>query len=96
MIKIKNHHILVWDVNNLHGYAVSQNLPVDNFGRIENFLNLMKKNYNEEIDEGYFLDVQYLKNLHEIYNDLPFLSERMELGKAEKLIYMIKMNMMFM
>ena len=56
----------------------------------------MKKNYNEEIDEGYFLDVEYLKNLHEIYNDLPFLSERMELGKAEKLIYMIKMNMIFM
>ena len=63
---------------------------------LKNFLNLMKKNYNEEIDEGYFLDVQYLKNLHEISNDLPFLSERMELGKAEKLIYMIKMNMMFM
>ena len=56
----------------------------------------MKKNYNEEIDEGCFLDVEYLKNLHEIYNDLPFLSERMELGKAEKLIYMIKMNMIFM
>ena len=56
----------------------------------------MKKNYNEEIDEGYFLDVEYLKNLNEIYNDLPFLSERMELGKAEKQIYMIKMNMIFM
>ena len=63
---------------------------------LKNFLNLMKKNYNEEIDEGYFLDVQYLKNLHEISNDLPFLAGRMELGKAEKLIYMIKMNMMFM
>ena len=62
----------------------------------KNFLNLMKKNYNGEVDEGYFLDVQYLKNLHEIYNDLPFLSERMEIGKAEKLIYMIKMNMLFM
>ena len=43
MIKIKNHHILVWDVNNLHGYAVSQNLPVDNFGRIEEF-----SQFNEE------------------------------------------------
>ena len=30
---------------------------------------------NEESDEGYFLevDVQYLENLHELHNDLPFL-----------------------
>ena len=67
MIKIKNHHILVWNVNNLHGYALSQNLPVDNFGWIEEFSQFNKdfiKNHNEEIDEGYFLevDVQYLKN----------------------------------
>ena len=66
-IMIKNHHILVWDVNNLHGYALSQNLPVDNFGWIEEFSQFNKdfiKNHNEEIDEGYFLevDVQYLKN----------------------------------
>ena len=35
------------------------------------------KNYNEENDEGYFLevDVEYLENLHEPHNDLPFLSE---------------------
>ena len=26
------------------------------------------------------------KKLHELQNDLPFLSERMELGKVEKLV----------
>ena len=40
------------------------------------FLNLMKvlkKNYNEERDKGYFLeaDVQYSENLHNLHHDLP-------------------------
>ena len=36
------------------------------------------KNYNEESDEGYFLevDVQYLKKLNELHNDLPLLKEK--------------------
>ena len=39
------------------------------------------KEYNEESDEGYFLedDVQYLENLHELHNDLPFLQEIMKI-----------------
>ena len=50
----------------------------------ENFI----KNYNEEIDERYFLevDVQYLEKLHEIHYDLPFLPERMKIKKVEKLL----------
>ena len=38
------------------------------------------KNYNEESDEGYFLefDVQYQEKLHELHYDLPFLPERMK------------------
>ena len=47
-----------------------------------------KKNYVEKSDEGYFLegDVQYFEKLHEIYNDLPFLPERMKIEKFEKLL----------
>ena len=82
------------DVNNLHGEAMSQKHPVNNFEWIkdtshfnENFI----KNYNEESDEsdeGYFLevDVHYLEKLHELHNDLPFLSERMKIEKIEKLV----------
>ena len=46
------------------------------------------KNYNEESDEGYFLehDVQYIEKSHELHNDLPFLLEIMKTEKAEKLI----------
>ena len=38
------------------------------------------KNYNEESDEGYFqdIDIQYPDKLHELHNDLQFLSERMK------------------
>ena len=46
------------------------------------------KNYNEESDEGYFLevDVQYLEKVHELHHDLPFLPERMRIEKVEKLV----------
>ena len=46
------------------------------------------KSYNKESDEGYFLevDVHYLEKLHELYNDLPFLPERMKIAKVEKLV----------
>ena len=38
--------------------------------------------------KGYFLeiDVQYLKILHDVNNDLPFLPETMKTEKFEKLV----------
>ena len=46
------------------------------------------KNYDEESDEGYFLevDVQCPEILLELHNDLPFLPERMKLEKIEKFV----------
>ena len=60
---------------------MSQKLPVNKFERIEEtsqFNEDFIKNYNEESDEGYFLevDVQYQEKLHELQNELPFLPER--------------------
>ena len=68
-----------------------QNLPVNNFEwriNIYQFSEDFIKNYNEESDEGYFLEVhvQYLEKLHELHNDFPFLSERMKIEKVEKLV----------
>ena len=62
---------------------MSQKLPVNNFEWIEEtsqFNEDFMKNYNES-DEGYFLevDIQDPKKLHDLHNDLPFSSERMEL-----------------
>ena len=84
-------YVQYWDVNNLHGWAMSQKLPVNNFEWIKDtskFNEDFIKNYNEESDEGYFLevDIQYLEKLHELQNDLLFLPERMKIEKIEKLL----------
>ena len=67
-----------WDVNFLYEWVMSQNEVVNNFIRI----------CDEDSDIEYFTeaDVQYPDNLHELYNDLSFLSERMEIEKIEKLV----------
>ena len=62
-------YLKYWDVNNLYGWAMSQKLPVNKLEWIENtsqFNEDFIKNYNEESDEGYFLevDVLYLQKLH--------------------------------
>ena len=70
---------------------MSQKFLVNNFEWIKDtsqFNEHFKKNYNEESDEGCFLevDVQYLEKLHELHNDLPFLSVRMKIERVEKLV----------
>ena len=46
------------------------------------------KNYNEESDEEYFIEVNVinLEKLHKIHNDLPVLPERMRIKRVEKLV----------
>ena len=55
---------------------MSQKLLVNDFEWIEDISQVNEdfiKNYNEESDEGYFLevDIQLLQKLHELHNDLP-------------------------
>ena len=51
---------------------------------LKNFL----KNYDEDSDKGYILevDVEYAKNLHDLHSDLPFLSERMKVNQCSKFV----------
>ena len=70
---------------------MSQKLPVNNFELIEDtsqFNEDFIKNYNEESDKGYFLEVdfQYLEKLHELHNDLTFLPDRMKHKKVKNLV----------
>ena len=46
------------------------------------------KDYDEDIDEGYMLEVdtKFPKMLHAFYNDLPFLPKRMKIEKFDKLV----------
>ena len=49
-----------WDVNNLYGWAMKQNLPVNNFQQIEDTSKCNEdfiKNCGKETDERYFFDV---------------------------------------
>ena len=46
------------------------------------------KNYDEDSDKGYILevDVEDPKNLHDLHSDLLFLPERMKINKCSKLV----------
>ena len=82
-------YIQYCDVNNWYGWAMSQKFAVNNFEWIKDtsqFNEDFIKNYNEESDEGYFLevDVQYPKKFQ--FHNLPFLSKRMKIEKVEKLV----------
>ena len=70
---------------------MSQKLPVDKFQWIKDTFQFNEdfiKSYNEESDEGYFLEVnvQNPEKLLELHDDLPFLPERMKTEKVEKLV----------
>ena len=63
-------YIQYWDVNKL----MSRQLPINNFEWLKDSSQLNKdfiKVYNEESDEGYFLevDIQCFEKLYELHND---------------------------
>ena len=84
------------DANNLYRWTMPQKLCIDEFKwiatsiidkKFNKFINLIK-NYDEGSNKGYILevDVDYPKKLHDLLNDLPFLSERMKINKRNKLV----------
>ena len=86
-------YIQYLDANNLYGWAMSKKLPVNGFkwldsDKINEINEGFIKNYDENNDKGYIfeVDVKYLKRLHELQSDLPFLSERMKVNKCNKLV----------
>ena len=86
-------YIQYLDANSLYGWAMSKKLPVNGFKWFDTSETSNKinedfiKNYNENNDKGYILEVnvKYPKRLQELHSDLPFLSERMEVNKCNKL-----------
>ena len=87
-------YIQYWDENNLYVCAMSQKLSVNGFKWKKILLNLKTKNedyikhYDENSNKGYIFeaDVEYLKRLHNLQCDLPFLSEGMTFNKFNKLV----------
>ena len=68
---------------------MSQKLPL-NFDCIKNTSQINEdfmKNYDEESDEGYFIefDVEYLRKLHKINNGLPSLPKIIKFKKSKSI-----------
>ena len=92
---ITSSYLAYLDANSLYGWAMSQKLPVNGFKSVEKlsrFNGRFIKNYNENSDIGYFLevDIDYPKELFNLHKDLPFLPERKKVNKVEKLICSIE------
>ena len=88
---ITSSYLTYLDANNLYGWAMSQKLLVNGFKWVEKlsrFNERFIKNYNENSDIGYFLevDIDYPKELFNLHKDLPFLPESKKVNKVEKLI----------
>ena len=88
---IEPSYLMFLDANNLYGWAMSQKLLVNGFMWYNDYLSDFNEefinNYNENSDEGYFLevDIEYPKTLWRSHKDLPFLHERRKLEQVEKL-----------
>ena len=92
---IESSYLMYLDASNLYGWAMSQKLTVNGF-KWENDLSRFNenfiKNYNENSDVKYFLevDIEYPKQLWSSHKDLTFLPERKKLEKVEKLVCSIE------
>ena len=88
---IESSYLMYLDVNNLYGWAMSQKLPVNGF-KWENDLSRFNEDFikkcNENSDIGYFFEVyvEYPKKIFSSHKELPFLPDRKEFEKVEKLV----------
>ena len=74
----------------MFGWTMYQKLPVDGFKwkNISKFDKQFIKNYDGNSDRRYIFEVnvEYLKDSHDLHSDLPFLPERMKINKCDKLV----------
>ena len=76
---------MYWDANNLYGWEMSQNVPVDGFEWKKNtskFNEKFIKNYKKDSDIEDILEVgaEYPKSLYNLHNNLPFLPIKMKIN----------------
>ena len=74
-------YLMYLDAKNMYGWAKSQKLPVNGFKWIKDLFHFNEdflKNYDENSNKGYFLevDVEYPKKLFNSHKDFSFLPER--------------------
>ena len=87
---IESSSLMYLDGNYLYGWKMSQKFPVNGFKWKENINKFDQdciKNYNENSNKGYILevDVEYPKSLLNLHSNLPFLAERKKIKKKKKM-----------
>ena len=72
----------------LHQYAQASNKHIKDYDKNKESSCLKYWKILEDCDEAYFLgfDVQYPKEVLDLYNQLPFLPKRMKIKKFKKLV----------
>ena len=84
-------YLMCFDASNLYGWAMSQKLPLNSFkwvSDLSRFNEAFIKNYNENSDVGYFLevDVEYPKNLFSSHKAYHFYQKK-KISKSRKIIF---------
>ena len=81
----ENVNILYLDMNNLYGCAMSQYLPINNFRWVKNTDEIEEKLISIKTNSltGYILevDLEHLKELHDIHNDYLLAPEKINIKK---------------
>ena len=67
------------DMNNLYGWAISENLPYGEFKWLKNVDEFGVMSISEKSPIGYFLevDLEYPDELHKLHNDYPLAPEKL-------------------
>ena len=75
------------EANNLYGWVMSQPLPTGRFRWVDVKPDEIHELTSRE-NKGYLLkvDISNPRDLHDSHNDFPFMCERMEINKVEKLV----------
>ena len=79
-------------LNCLHSYSTRDRLKKhENVSRDHNYCYVEMLdigNYDEGSNKGYILevDIVYLKDLHDLLSDLPFLTKRIKINNCDKLV----------
>ena len=78
-------YITYLDANNLYGWAMSKPLPVNDF----KWLNEKELEYSKEIPYVLEVDLEYLKELHDLHNDYPLAPKKLKIDEWKKLFQIL-------
>ena len=70
------------DMNNLYGCTMSEYLPYGEFEWLENIDKFDVMPVDGKSDTGYFFDLEYPDELHELHNDYPLAPEKLAVSSV--------------